>query len=808
MSIKNLDILFNPQRIAVIGASDDEQSVGFHIFRNLIGKGFKGIVHPVNSKVSGVQGIESYNTVGDIPHPIDLALIATPPESLQSVVRNCAIKAVKGVVLLTPDYKYTARDSSLISEQIRKLSSKNECRILGPNSLGFLKPSSRLNASLYPKMVLPGNIALISESGIFSTAFLEHAISKRIGFSYFISLGTKLDINFADTIDFLAGDVNTRALFLYIETIYNGQRFMTSIRNFARNKPIVVVKPGSSDVFSLHSTRGLNCYIEEDLIYDAVFKRAGCLRVNNIDDLLCMVDTIAKQRRPKGKRLLIISNSSAPSKIATDSLQAMSGVLAELSEETLNTIKECLAIEGELHNPLYLMADASAREYQVAIESCLRDDGVDGILIICIPFPGSDLKKIAESIVSASKINTQIPLFSTWFGEETASVELDFLNNNGIPTYFTTEQAVKSFLYMFRYDENLKLLRETPEILIKDFAPDLKASEKIIRNCILQSRFTLCAEEVAEILDAYGIPVIDTVSVENEGEAVRTARGIGYPVSMKINSVNTDNKLRQKNDFLQLTSDHEVKNAFSCLHSFVVSLNDLNVRLVVQSRHISHDYELVIGSRKSISFGTVILFGLGGRCFSAEKDYSIGLPPLNQTLARRMMEETKIYRYLQGQREYRRALRHLEEILVRFSQLLIDLPQLGKIDLNPVLLTKNECVVGDAFIKMDTKLPKEYRWREGDLCPLHLSIPPYPFKYEKTTILRDGTTILIRPIRAEDEPNLRRFFEALSTESVFFRFGSRRINMPHENLARLCQVDYDRDLAFLAVLREEKKKKR
>ncbi|MCP4339214.1 MAG: GNAT family N-acetyltransferase [Desulfobulbaceae bacterium] len=807
MSIKNLDILFNPQRIAVIGASDDDQSVGYHIFRNLIGKGFKGIVYPVNSSLSGVQGIEAYSTVNDIPYPIDLAMVATKPEYLQTVIKGCGQKGVKGVVMLAPDYKYTAKDSSLISEQIGMLSSKHGCRVLGPNSLGFLKPATNLNASLYPKMVLPGNIAFISESGIFSTAFLEHAIRKKIGFSYFISLGTKLDINFADTIDFLAGDASTRALFLYIETIKKGQRFMTSIRNFARTKPIVVVKPGNSDVFSVQSISNTNLILEEDLIYDAVFKRAGCLRVDSIDDLLCMVDTIAKQRRPKGKRLLIISNSSAPSKIASDALQAMNGSLAEPLQETVNTISDRLPIKQNLRNPLYLMADASAKDYQVAIESCLRDNGVDGILIICIPFPGIDLGKIAKAIVSASKINSQIPLFSTWFVEETASDELDFLNNNGIPTYFTTEQAVKSFMYMYRYDYNLKLLRETPEILLKDFSPNLKNAENLIKKCIAQKRFSLHADEAGEILSAYGIPVIETVRVGNEGEAVSVARLMGYPVVMKIDSADIRNNIRKGVEFQKLNSSHEVKDAFFSLQNSLTSLQDSEARVIVQPRprHTTNDYEFVIGARKSGNFGTVILFGLGGGYLLAEKDYSIGLPPLNQTLARRMMEETKIYRYLQGNTAYRGALRYLEEMLVRFSQLIIDLPQIGEIEINPILLTENEGVVRDVVIQVDTQLPREYRWRKGDLCPLHLSIPPYPFKYEKITVLRDGTTILIRPIRAEDEPILRCFLESLSNESVFLRFGSQRINMPHENLARLCQVDYDRDLAFLAVLQEEKK---
>jgi len=803
MSIKHLDILFNPQRIAVIGASEDDKAVGYHVFRNLIGRGFQGIVHPVNSGMRGIQGVEAYGTVTDIPHPIDLALVATHPDKLQTVLEDCGRKGVKGVAIMAPDYKHHTHESSLVGKQIRKLSAKYGCRVLGPNSLGFLRPATHLNASLYPEMPPVGNIAFLSESGIFSAAFLEHAIQKKVGFSYFISLGSKLDINFADTIDFLTGDSSTRAIFLFVETINNGRWFMTSIRNFARNKPIIVVKPGKSEIFSMQPTGDSGCLAEEDLVFDAVFKRAGSLRVGSIVDLLCMVETIAKQNRPKDNRLLIISNSVSPSEMAIDMLTAMGGQLAEPKQDTLETIGESLAIKRKLRNPIFLQADASADDFQVAIESCLRDNNVDGILVIYIPFPGTDLKKIAETIVFAARGNPRTPLFSTWFCEETAAAEIDFLNDNGIPTYYTTEQAVKSFMYMYRYDYNLKLLSETPEIIIKDFSPDLQLAENILRDCIEWNRFSLRADEAGEILRAYGIRTIETVRVGDAEEAVRVARRMGYPVVMKIDFSLDFKKCWQGDMIRHLDSDRQVKKAFSSLREMVHSLHDSEAGIIVQPMILPTGYELAIGAKKSMSFGTVISFGLGGKYLRAEKDYSVGLPPLNQTLARRMMEETRIYHHLQGCSAYQNALRSLEEMLVRFSQLIIDLPQIGEISINPLLLTENEGIVRDVDIQLDTSLPREYRWTKGDLCPLHLSIPPYPFKYEKQITLKDGTAIRIRPIRGEDEPILRNFFEALSVESVFSRFGLQRINMPHDNLVRLCQVDYDRDLAFLAIVKEK-----
>lgn len=800
MSIKNLDILFNPQRIAVIGASENDKSLGYHIFRNLIGKGYRGIVHPIHPGMRGVQGVEAYKSVKDIPHPVELAMVAAEPEYLPSILKDCGENGVKGVVILAPDYQYRVKHAYLISDQIRKLASMHGCRVLGPNSLGFLRPAINLNASLYPEMPPKGNIAFISESGLFSSAFLEHAISKNIGFSYFISLGSKLDVHLADMIDFLGKDGSTRAIFLHVQTINNGRRFMTAIRNFAQTKPIVAVKSGKSDDFSLLALTDCGSLAEEDLIYEAMFKRAGSLRVNSMVDLLNMAETIAKQNRPKGKRLLIITNSTAPSEMAIDVLKGMGGILASPTPNTLERISENLPLKQALHNPLYLLTDSSSADYYLAIENCLQDPGVDGVLVICIPFPGIELKKIAEAIVSATKHNPNTPLFTTWGGEKTAMKAIDFLNNKGIPTFYTPEQAVKSFIYMYRYDYNLQLLQETPEIILKNFSPDVENAEKIIRECLAQQRFALHTNEACDLLRAYGISVLETVRVDSAEQAVRASRQLGYPVVMKIDSVTVHNKRQKSRTAVGLKDEQQVREVFAVQKDLLISLKDPEARVSIQPMVTKSGYELAVGAKKSMSFGTVILFGLGGEYLKAEKDFSIGLPPLNQTLARRMMEETKIYHYLKRTPSHQGALGYLEEMLVRFSQLLVALPQIGEIDINPLLLLDNECVVCDVAIHLDNRLPKEYRWTKGDLCPLHLSIPPYPFKYEKYYSLKDGTEIFIRPIRGEDEPLLRSFFEALSAESAYYRFGQRRINMPHVNLARFCQVDYDRDLAFLAAV--------
>jgi acetyltransferase len=576
---------------------------------------------------------------------------------------------------------------------------------------------------------------------------------------------------------------------------------MTALRNFAMSKPIVILKTGQSETCSLQAITDSGFLASEDLIYEAVFKRAGSLRVNSIVDLLDMVETIAKQDRPKGRRLMFISNSIAPSEMAVSTLQAMGGFLAAPGKKTLQNISDRMVIKRELSNPLYLQSNASAADYQVAISACLKDKMVDGVLVICIPFPGIDLQKIAEAIVCAAVSNPQTPLFTSWCSEGSSLSAIAFLNSKNIPTYYTPEQAVKSFIYMYRYDYNLKLLQETPEILLKDFSPDLPVAEKIIKDSLARDYFTLSAAQAAAILNTYGIRVLETVGVSSAEKAIQAARRLGYPVVMRIYSPNAGTRCRTDRVVHILRNDREARNAFSSADDLVVSLQDHDAAVIIQPLPPLHSYTLVIGAKKTRSFGTTILFGLGGEYLQAEKDYAIGLPPLNQTLARRMMEETRIYRHLQEIPSLQKALGYLEELLVRFSQLLIDLPQIDEIEMNPLLLTENDGVVGSVAIHLDRGLPKEYHWAKGDLCPLHLSIPPYPFKYEKNITLKDGTEIRIRPIRGEDESAMRLFFEALSEESVFYRFGLRRINMPHTHLARFCQVDYDRDLAFLAVVR-------
>lgn len=804
MSIKNLEVFFNPRRVAVIGAGEGPDSVGSLILRNMVGKGFKGSVYPVTPSAESVQGIEAYKTVAAVPHRVDLAILAGPGENLLATLEECGQSGVKGVSIVSPDLERRTANLPEIEARIRELSLKYDFRVLGPHTMGFIRPSSGLNASLFPQMPQRGAIAFISQSATLSSALIDRAVGKNVGFSYIVSLGAKLDLGFSDLIDFLGVDTETRAIILYLEHIKRGRKFMTSVRSFARSKPIVVVKSGKFAISAQVALTHSGFLAGEDAVYDAAFKRAGTVRVDEILDLFYITETLSKQRRPKGKRLAVITNAGAPSVLAVDALVRMGGEMARLGEGTLATLAQSLPEVRQLYNPVGLYTGASPAEYGAAVAACLKDRGVDAVLVLHVPYFGSKPFETAEAVVAAFKEHPFLPLFTVWMGDEQVFAARDFLNDRGIPTFVTPEQAVRSFIYMYRYDYNLQLLQETPETILKDFAPDTGEALGLFRQAAVEGRAVLTLHEMKALLQTYGIPVITTERARNEDEAVRIAEEIGYPVVLKIDSERIFHKLETGGVILSLKGEESVRAAFRKIKEIAAAHGDPEAPAVLQPMIIKHGFELFIGAKKDPTFGSVIVFGSGGELLEAVEDYAVGLPPLNQTLARRMMEDTKIYRHLLSRDDYRNSLRLLEEMLVRFSQLIVDFPCIKEIDINPFMVTPREGFVLDAGILIEAGFLEECALeRGGDLCPSHLSICPYPFKYTKEIVVEDGTAATVRPIRSEDEPLVYSLFKSLSDETIVFRFGQHLTDMPHEKLVRYCQIDYERELAFVAVVEED-----
>jgi len=804
MSLKNLNQLFDPKTIAVLGADEDERSIGYYALRNLINNGVKADIYPINSRYENILGIKAYSGINQIDHPVDLAIVACDTEGIYAALDECGQKNVKGVILLAPDFEHRIRDPHRLSSDIRKLASIYGYRILGPNTFGFIRPGKNLSAGLFAAMPQKGGIAFISQSGLFSSAFLERAVVKHVGFSYFISLGSKLDINFSDLIDFLGVDAQTRAIVLHVQQIKDGRRFMAAVRSFADRKPIVVVKSGRFDLSSEMAVTHSGFLAGEDRIYEAAFKRAGAVEVDEMTDIINMAETLSKQRRPRGKHLAVISNAVVPVQMAVDALQRMGGELALLDNATAAAIESLLAPKIQIENPVRLLSDASPADYEISITNCLKDEAVDGILVIYVPFPGVDTDGIAEAVLNSARTNPEIPLFTAWLGEKAVHNAMSLLNSHGIPTYFTPERAVKSFIYMYRYDYNLKLLRETPETILRDFEADAARVKKIIANVADRKGVMLQLNEAIEILKIYGIAAIETIKVQSEADAVAEARRLGYPVALMLDSEMFSYHRKNDTSGLNLTDDNAVCEAYHSLKGKASYLRDNAAKIIIQPVSEKDGIELSIGAKRSLNFGSVIVFGIGGDLREVEKDYAVGLPPLNQTLARRMMEETRVYQFLRSRVMYEASLKKLEEILVRFSKLIIDIPEIDEIDINPVFFSESGVIAIDASMLHISKVEsREVKSIRGDLCPSHLSIPPYPAQYCREMISTDGISVLIRPIRAEDEPIMFQLLKSLSDESVYSRFCRLLKDMPHEKLVRFCQIDYDREIAFVAAVRDE-----
>ena len=802
MSIRNLEALFNPKRIAVIGASEDPDSTGYLVLRNMIGKGFKGVVYPVNPSLEAVQGIEAYKSIGEITEPVDLAVTTIAIDDIPSTLEECGKKRVKGVAIICPDYESKVKNLQPLESEIRRLSVKYDFRVLGPPTLGFIRPGINLNMSIFPTMPKKGNIAFISQSATLATALLDRAVSKNVGFSYIVSLGTKIDLGFSDLIDFLGVDPGTKAIVIYLEHLQRGRKFITAARSFARSKPIVVVKSGKFDISARVAQTHSGFLAGDDKVYDAAIKRAGAVRINETLDLFYIVETLAKQPRPNGKRLAIITNAGAPSVLAVDALLPLEGELAKLSEETTGRLKQELPSLTQAQNPVSLYTNAPPSDYLTAIKHCMKDPNVDGVLVLHVPYFGAAPAETAQAVAAALQGNPPVPLFTVWMGDEQVRSAREYLNAKGIPTFVTPEQAVRSFIYMYRYDYNLQLLQETPEAILKDFAPDAGRALEICRKASEEKRSILQLNEIKEILQTYGIPLITTRKTQSEEEAIHTAEDIGYPVVLKIDSEKIVHKLEKGGVILNLKDRSSVQHAFRQIRKLAADIGDPEAQVIVQPMILRQSFELAFGARKDPTFGTVIVFGTGGELLEAVGDYAVGLPPLNQTLARRMMEETKIYKYMQTQEVYKDMLRLLEETLVRFSHLIVDFPCIKKVDINPFVVTGKEGLVLDATMLIDQDQIQGHEQIQMDICPPHLSICPYPFKYVKEIALEDGKSAVIRPIRPEDEPLIYELFKSLSDDTIMFRFCQRLTDMPHERLVRYCQIDYERELAFVAVIRE------
>ncbi|MCS7145278.1 MAG: GNAT family N-acetyltransferase [Nitrososphaerota archaeon] len=801
-----LDRMFNPSVVALIGATEREGSVGLALLHNLLKSNRDRQVYPVNPNRESVLGIKCYPSIGEVPEHVDLAVVATPAKTVPAVVAECGEAGVEGAVIVSAGFKETGEEGRRLEEEIRRLRQKYGLRILGPNCLGFIRPPIGLNSTFLLKDPEPGQIAFISQSGALGSAILDWAVSAHVGFSMFVSLGSMLDIDFGDLIDFLGRDPYTRSILIYMEGVGNARKFMSAARGFARNKPIIVMKPGKSPAAARAAQSHTGAMTGSFEVYRAAFRRAGVVRVDEIKDLFNCASVLDSRRLPAGPRLAVITNAGGPGVIAADAVVEYGGVLAELSSQTVELLNRVLPPYWSGGNPIDVLGDADVNRYSVALRACLSDPQVDDIIVIYTPQGAAKPLDLAKEVINIVDESGRVkPVLTVWMGGDEVLPARELFYRNDIPTYSTPEEAVKTYTYIYKYKRNLELLYETPEDLQIDPTPPKNFLKLLIRRELAEGRTVLTLDKCDRFLDAYGIPRAKGELATSLNEALVIAARLGYPVALKIVSPDIVHKTDFNGVVLNISSEAELREAFVRLVDSVRSrMPNARVEgIYVQRMARPVNYELILGSTRDPDFGAVILFGSGGTATEYIRDYSIGLPPLNQVLARRLMEETKIYSILaRGWRNKPPAdMKKLEEIIVRFSNMIVDFPEIREAEINPLIVS------GDKAYAVDFRVVLDSSCVETSEPYSHLVISPYPTRYVRPWRLRDGREVLLRPIRPEDEPLEYELIKGLSEESSRFRFFQVIREVTHEMLVRLCNIDYDREIAIIAEYSEGGRKR-
>jgi acetyltransferase len=800
MGIENLDKMFKPKSIAVIGATDKVGKTGYRIFRNLIGSGYEGVVYPVNPTKESVQGVAAYKSIDEVPKVVDLAIIVTPANVVYDVIEQCGKKGVKGILIISAGFKEIGEEGKKLEQKLLELKEKYKLRIVGPNCVGYSLPYLNLNATFAGSMPDKGNIALFSQSGAICGAILDWAAAAKVGFSAFISVGSMLDVDFGDLIDYFGRDTYTKSIVLYSESITNARKFMSAARGFARVKPIIVIKSGRFAEGAKAASSHTGAMAGEDYIYDAAFKRAGIVRVKNILDLFNVSSILAKQPRPSGPNIAIITNAGGPGVLATDAIIEYGGKLAKLSDETMQKLNSFLPTHWSKGNPIDIIGDSDENVYQKAIDVCLDDQNIDSILVICVPQVVADPNRLADRIIDLSKKSTK-PILTSFPGEASVQFTRDLLNKNNVPTYNTPEEAVESYMYLYRYARNLELIFQTPEerrvVYNKEKQEKLK---QIIKKAKEEKRIVLSESEAKEFIETYDIKTAKPIFAKKENDAVNAAEKIGYPVVMKIQSPQITHKSDAGGVALDLQCEDSVRKAYKNMMKKVKEKvpNATIEGVTIQKMAISQGGEFILGSKKDPVFGSIILFGMGGIFTELFKDLSIGFPPLNQVIAQRIIEKTKAYTLLKGFRNIPPAdMEKVEQTMINFSQLIEEHPEIAEIDINPLIICDNELVAVDARIVID----------ENPAGKPHMIISRYPSKYMKKIKLKDGTSALLRPIKPEDENMWQEMFDTFSDDAVRFRFFRRIKNTPHEMRTRYCNIDYDREIGIVAEITDKGKRR-
>ena len=792
------DCMFAPQSVAVVGATTREGSVGRTVIENLSRGALRGKVYPINPKRDEVFGLYCYKSLSSVPEKVDLAVVITPAPTVPGVIGECVKAGVRAAVVISAGFKEQGAEGARLEQEIRQQLRGTNMRLIGPNCLGIMNPIAGINATFAHDMALPGGVAFLSQSGALETAILDWSLKEQVGFSAIVSTGSMLDVGWGDLIDYFGEDHHTRSILLYLESVGDARSFLSAAREVALRKPIIVIKAGRSEAASRAATSHTGALTGSDEVFDAAVRRCGVLRVQSISDLFHMAETLDRQPRPRGRRLTILTNAGGPGVLATDALIAHGGELAPLSDSSARALSQFLSPHWSHGNPIDILGDTGPEEYARAFEIAIHDPNSDGLLVILSPQGMTDPTQVAERLKPLGR-DSEKPVLASWMGGRLVAEGVSVLNAAGISTFPYPDTAARAFCYLWRYSYNLRGIYETPglaeEVKEEDDSRDVVA--KLIEGVRRNGRNLLTEVESKQVLTRYNIPTVSTQVAHSEDEAIALAHAIGFPAVLKVHSETITHKTDIGGVKLNLADEEAVRHGYREIESSVRERvgADKFQGVTVQPMVLLEGFELILGSSVDPQFGPVILFGSGGQLVEVYRDRALALPPLNATLAQRLMEQTLVFMALKGVRGLAPVdVGALERVLIHFSELVVQQPWIKEIDINPLLASSHGMLALDARIILhaaDTapeKLPKP-------------AIRPYPTRYVGRWKTKVGASVLIRPIRPEDEPLMVKFHESLSKASVYLRYFhmvSLEARVAHVRLMQQCFIDYDRDMALVA----------
>ena len=791
MSVVNLDKLFAPGSVAVIGATDRKNALGQILVRNLKTAPFQGALYPVNPKYTEVDGLRCWPSLAALPAAPDLAVVCTPPATLPACMKALGERGTRACIVLTATSHGGGEQGSYAEDMLRE-ARRHGIRILGPNCLGLLVPGIALNASFAHTAAIPGQLAFVSQSGALCTAILDWAKSRGIGFSHFVSMGDALDIDFGDLIDYLGNLPNTRALLLYMESVMNARKFLSAARAVARHKPVILIKAGRNAEGAKAAASHTGAITGSDAVFDAAIRRAGLLRVDSIDELFEAVETLAyTKRRAAGPRLMILTNGGGIGVLAADALIAAGGKLAPLPDPMRDELDRFLPANWSRANPVDIIGDADAARYAKTMDVLSRNPDYDALLAMLVPTATVDNVAVARAVAAAAQTLGK-PLFAVWMGADAVTSARRILATAKIPEFETPTSAVRAFMQLVNYESNQHALLQTPDELPSEISPDVERARMIIETALIAGRTTLTEPEAKALLEAYGIPVVPTRIARDHAAAVREAAALGYPVAVKVLSAEISHKSDLGGVALDLQDEQELAHALKRIDKNIETYRPqarIEGYTVQKMARRPDAYELLLGVMTDPIFGPAIVFGQGGTAVEVLHDTAVALPPLNTVLVDDLIGRTRISHLLAGYRGRPSIdFQALTRSLIQLSQLVIDHAEVQELDINPLLADTQGVLALDARVKI------------GPAAPGRLAIKPYPNGLEENVALADGERVLLRPIRPEDEPAHRRFIERCTPEDLQMRFFRATSKFSHDALAVFTKIDYDREMAFIACI--------